>query len=78
MNKTLLTVGLVFAMIAYIGRMHKDNQKAIRIAELEGENRTLKSTLCKANSDITLANQIIAGDSAGTLLKGANGKVIHY
>jgi len=66
---------LVFAIIAYIGRMHKDNQKAIRIAEVEAENRVLKDVLRKANTDIIEANKILNSKS---ILRGEDSVVLYY
>jgi len=75
MNKLFFQIMLVFAIIAYIGRMHKDNQKAIRIAEVEAENRVLKDVLRKANTDIIEANKILNSKS---ILRGEDSVVLYY
>ena len=75
MNKLFFQIMLVCAIIAYIGRMHQDNQKAVRIAELETENRVLRETLVKGNTTILEANKIL---HSKTILRGADSSVLYY
>lgn len=71
--------GIIIFLVVKIGHMAKKlNDQDSRIQHFSLENRDLKAKLRKANSDILLANKIIQGEINGTLLKGADGKVLYY
>lgn len=78
MKKILLP--FIVLILAYAGLEFLGNktQRDIEINELKHENETLKKALIQGNSKILEANRILAGDSAGTLLKGADGRVLYY